>query len=148
MRIWSLHPQYLDAKGLVALWRETLLAQNVLLGKTKGYRNHPQLDRFKKTDDPVAAIGNYLHQVADEADRRDYNFNREKIISLAPCRKIPVTAGQLAYEFGHLLNKLQVRDAARFDRFKTVDKIRLHPLFRRKPGDVEDWEVINPPSGK
>lgn len=37
MRIWSLHPSYLDAKGLVALWRETLLAQKVLLGATVGY---------------------------------------------------------------------------------------------------------------
>jgi len=30
MRLWSLHPRYLDAKGLVALWREGLLAQKVL----------------------------------------------------------------------------------------------------------------------
>jgi hypothetical protein len=29
-RIWSLHPKYLDARGLVALWREGLLAQAVL----------------------------------------------------------------------------------------------------------------------
>ena len=36
MRLWSLHPRYLDAKGLVALWREGLLAQAVLKGQTKG----------------------------------------------------------------------------------------------------------------
>ena len=28
MRLWTLHPKYLDAAGLVALWREALLAQN------------------------------------------------------------------------------------------------------------------------
>jgi hypothetical protein len=33
MRIWSLHPKYLDSKGLVALWRESLLAKNVLRDK-------------------------------------------------------------------------------------------------------------------
>ncbi|HEU5178767.1 MAG TPA: pyrimidine dimer DNA glycosylase/endonuclease V, partial [Burkholderiales bacterium] len=32
MRLWSLHPKYLDARGLVALWREALLAQAVLRG--------------------------------------------------------------------------------------------------------------------
>jgi hypothetical protein len=43
MRLWSLHPQYLDPQGLVALWREALLAQAVLRGKTRGYKHHPQL---------------------------------------------------------------------------------------------------------
>jgi hypothetical protein len=33
MRLWSLHPEYLDANGLVALWREALLAQAFLQGK-------------------------------------------------------------------------------------------------------------------
>lgn len=32
MRLWSLHPSYLDAVGLVALWREGLLARKVLQG--------------------------------------------------------------------------------------------------------------------
>ena len=44
MRLWSLHPKYLDKLGLLGLWRESLLAQKVLLGKTKGYKNHPQLN--------------------------------------------------------------------------------------------------------
>jgi len=38
MRLWTIHPKYLDAKGLVALWRETLLAKHVLEGKTPGYK--------------------------------------------------------------------------------------------------------------
>jgi len=79
MRIWSLHPKYLDAKGLVALWRETILAQKVLEGKTKGYKNHPQLNRFKNTDNPVGAIAVYLKYVAEEADKRGYNFDSNKI---------------------------------------------------------------------
>jgi len=67
MRIWSLHPKYLDTKGLVALWRETLLAQHVLEGKTKGYKNHPQLDRFKRSKKPIEVINQYLAGVYAEA---------------------------------------------------------------------------------
>ena len=52
MRLWTLHPRYLDARGLVALWREALLAQKVLRGKTRGYRAHPQLQRFREQADP------------------------------------------------------------------------------------------------
>jgi hypothetical protein len=46
MRLWSVHPRYLDRQGLTAAWREALLAQKVLTGTTRGYRNHPQLVRF------------------------------------------------------------------------------------------------------
>jgi hypothetical protein len=56
MRIWSLHPKYLDAKGLVALWRESLLAKQALESKTKGYKNHPQLNRFKNSGNAVGWI--------------------------------------------------------------------------------------------
>jgi hypothetical protein len=79
MRIWSIHPRYLDSKGLVALWRETLLAKNVLERKTKGYKNHPQLDRFKMSKNPVNSINQYLQEVFHEARLRKFNFNREKI---------------------------------------------------------------------
>jgi hypothetical protein len=40
---------YLDGRGLVALWREALLAQAVLRGRTRGYR-HPQLARFRSRE--------------------------------------------------------------------------------------------------
>ena len=63
MRIWSLHPQYLDARGLVALWREALLAQSVLRGATRGYRQHPQLVRFRRRPSPTGAIAEYLRAV-------------------------------------------------------------------------------------
>jgi len=102
MRIWSLHPKYLDAKGLVALWRETLLARHVLLGKTKGYKNHPQLNRFKKVKNPVDAIDQYLDSVLKEALERGYNFDADKISRSFKKIKINVTEGQMQFETGHL----------------------------------------------
>ncbi|HWQ19849.1 MAG TPA: pyrimidine dimer DNA glycosylase/endonuclease V, partial [Methanotrichaceae archaeon] len=73
--MWSIHPKYLDARGLVALWREGLLAQKVLRGETQGYRYHPQLNRFKEAEDPKAAIAGYLKEVVKEAGRRGYCFD-------------------------------------------------------------------------
>ncbi|MDH5552886.1 MAG: pyrimidine dimer DNA glycosylase/endonuclease V [Nitrosomonas sp.] len=142
MRLWSINPQYLDAKGLVALWRESLLAQNVLLGKTKGYKNHPQLMRFKNSNNPPAAIASYLRAVAEEADNRGYHFDKSKIVDLIFEDKIPVTGGQIQYEFEHLLNKLQVRDQKLYAKFKECAEVALHPLFYLVAGDVEDWEIV------
>ena len=107
MRLWSLNPEYLDPQGLVALWRESLLAQKVLLGKTAGYRNHPQLDRFKRHLRPKAAIATYLLLIWKEAHRRGYCFDRKKIGKGRTSQKIPVTAGQLYYEFQWLCEKLK-----------------------------------------
>jgi len=143
MRLWSLHPRYLDAKGLVALWREALLAQHVLLGKTRGYRHHPQLTRFRQADDPALAIGAYLARVADEADRRNYRFNRDKIVKTGQACQLDVTAGQVDYEFRHLLSKLQVRDPGRYDELKGSRALETHPLFRQVEGGVEAWEVVS-----
>src|SRR5215467_8765865 len=113
MRIWSLHPSLLDAAGLVALWREGLLAQRVLLGQTKGYRFHPQLERFRGTKNPVAAISTYLWAIVDEAQARGYQFDSSKIVMKKRAIFIPVTEGQLAYEWEHLSRKLRVRDPAK-----------------------------------
>jgi hypothetical protein len=142
MRLWSIHPEYLDAKGLVALWREALLAQSVLLGNTKGYKNHPQLMRFKNTKNPLGAIASYLISVIAEADRRGYNFNRSKIINKEIKSKIPVTNGQVEYEFKHLLEKLIMRDPDLYNQLKTVKRIKVNPTFKKVPGKVEDWERI------
>ena len=142
MRIWSVHPQHLDAKGLVALWRETLLAQKVLLGQTKGYRNHPQLKRFKSHAAPLAAIGAYLQAVQLEAARRGYNFDASKILHKGTALKIPVTDGQVAYELGHLRAKLKVRDFAAYERLNNGASPSLHPLFTLIDGGIEDWEVL------
>lgn len=142
MRIWSLHPQHLDAKGLVALWRETLLTQKVLLGQTKGYRNHPQLNRFKAHPDPLAAIASYLYGVQREAERRGHRFDASKILHASTRVKIKVTEGQVAYEFAHLRAKLEARDRAAFDRLVQLEQPSVHPLFRVVGGGVEDWEVV------
>lgn len=143
MRVWSLHPKYLDSKGLVALWRETLLAQNVLLGKTVGYKNHPQLQRFKEHKSPVDAIGAYLLHVYDEAKMRGYNFNSLKIISSPEhIEKIPVTNGQLEYELSHLKKKLMIRDIATYNRIQEVALPEPHSLFYVVDGEVEKWEMM------
>lgn len=141
MRLWSLHPQYLDSKGLVALWREALLAQNVLLGNTKGYKNHPQLVRFKDSENQLAAIASYLQFVLEEADKRHYNFDKSKIIEPRFDKKIPVTTGQLEYEYQHLLRKLKQRDPNRYNKVSQVKEIKLHPLFKLVEGDIANWEV-------
>ncbi len=140
VRLWSLHPRYLDAKGLVALWREGLLAKAVLEGKTEGYRNHPQLERFKAAPDPVAAIQAYLSAVLAEAEARGYSFDKSKINRGASAERIPVTRGQLAYEFGHLLGKLAIRDPARKKALSGTARVLPHPLFRTVPGGAERWE--------
>ena len=143
MRIWSIHPKYLDAKGLVALWRETLLAQKVLRGKTKGYKNHPQLIRFKQHRNPVGAIATYLTAVYDEAKKREYNFDRSKIEKKRIRSKILVTSGQLLYEMKHLKKKLRLRDPAAYKKIKTVKVPEPHPLFRIVEGPVEEWESLS-----
>jgi len=141
MRIWSVHPKYLDAKGLVALWRETLLAKHVLEGKTKGYRNHPQLNRFKQAGKPLDRINQYLSAIYDEAAKRDYNFDREKINWKFDSFLMPVTAGQIQFEKEHLLKKLKIRDKNKFDILKKISKIKPHPMFKIIKGDIETWEI-------
>lgn len=140
MRLWSIHPKYLDAKGLVALWREALLAQKVLQGKTKGYRNHPQLDRFKNAPDPISAIGAYLGMIFSEACRRGYTFSEDKIGSREKTGKIAVTEGQVEYEWRHYLRKVEARSPETFQGIKRISFPDPHPMFRVKAGDKEAWE--------
>lgn len=140
MRLWSLHPKYLDPQGLVALWREALLARAVLRGETKGYRNHPQLDRFRGATDPVSAIDAYLGAVYGEAVVRGYSFDRSKIGSEEPGLQMPVTAGQIAYEWQHLLQKLAARNPPLYERWRDCEEPECHPLFVVRPGQIEPWE--------
>jgi len=141
MRLWSIHPRYLDAKGLVALWREGLLAQKVLRGDTKGYKNHPQLYRFKELPDPVSAIRKYLHYVHQEALARSYNFDQSRIGVSRSKARIDVSTGQTAYEAQHLLRKLRSRDPDRYANSVTVDHFQAHPMFDVIDGQIADWEV-------
>jgi hypothetical protein len=143
MRIWSIHPKYLDSKGLVALWRETLLAKHVLEGRTKGYRNHPQLVRFRNASSPTEAINNYLAEVWREATTRGYRFDGEKIDWNFSESRITVTSGQVEYETAHLLNKLMVRDIGRYNELVGDSSFDLHPLFVSVDGDIEPWEKLS-----
>jgi len=142
MRLWSLNASYLDTKGLLAVWREGLLALHVLSGKTKGYTHHPQLRRFQKHANPIEAIAFYLHQIADEADVRGYNFNRLKLPTRKEVEKIPVTVGQLEYERQHLSKKLEVRDPSRLAKLASNTELISHPLFTVCEGPIAEWEVI------
>lgn len=142
MRLWSIHPKYLDTKGLLAVWREGLLAKKVLEGKTKGYKNHPQLERFKKSKYPIACINAYLYEILLEAKRRDYNFDESKIERVKMNSKITVTKKQVAYEFQHLLNKLKLRDKEKYGKIKDTKKIKVHPLFKIIEGEIESWEKL------
>lgn len=140
MRLWTIHPRYLDTKGLLAAWREGLLAQKVLRNKTKGYRSHPQLVRFQSSENPSASIANYLRGIYDEATKRGYNFSAEKIESGEFPGKIACTRGQLLYEWEHLKLKLKTRDASLYSKLASVLDPQPHPLFEIVEGGVEDWE--------
>ena len=144
MRIWSLHPQYLDRQGLIACWRETLLAQKVLAGLTRGYTRHPQLDLFRALADPLAGIGAYLAGLADEATRRGYRFDRTRITTPGATAALTVTRGQLDVEAGHLLAKLEQRSPSCAAAFPPVADVVPHPLFTVVPGPVADWERAQP----
>jgi len=142
MRLWSLHPKYLDSKGLVALWREGLLAKKVLEGKTKGYKNHPQLIRFKEFKDPIKAIESYLYYVLKEAERRNYNFDKRKISIKNPLSKIiPVTDKQIEFELQHLSEKIKKRNKnIRKTKIEKIKNIELNPIFYLVKGEIEAWE--------
>lgn len=140
MRLWSLHPEYLDPQGLVALWREALLAQAVLRGETRGYRNHPQLDRFKHQSTPLAAISLYLKGIHEEAMVRGYAFDKRKIRPTRKAVSLTVTTGQMAYEWEHLLTKLNARNPALYRKWQSVEVPEAHCIFTVRAGDVESWE--------
>jgi hypothetical protein len=140
MRLWTVHPKYLDPQGLVAAWREALLAQKVLRGLTKGYRHHPQLVRFQAQDEAVSAVATFLAGLADEADRRGYKFDRSKITRKRFAGRIPETDGQLLYEWAHLKRKLRARSPEIYLQLRSLDMPEAHPLFCIVPGGVREWE--------
>lgn len=141
MRLWSLHPRYLDHRGLVALWREALLAQAVLCGRTRGYTRHPQLRRFQEHVAPRAAVAAYLQKVQAEAAERGYSFDASRIEAAeGEAARIAVPRGQVRYEWEHLMAKLRIRDSARQVRLAPLTRPQTHPLFRVMSGGIADWE--------
>jgi hypothetical protein len=140
MRLWTLHPSHLDVKGLVALWREALLAKAIVLGRTKGYRHHPQLDRFLRARDPVAMVNSYLAGVLEEARRRGYRFDARKARGCRLARRVREHRGQLAYEWTHLLRKLRGRDPLAWRHARRLGGPTAHPMFTIVPGPIRTWE--------
>jgi hypothetical protein len=140
MRLWSIHPKYLDSKGLSGLWREALLAKKVLKGKTEKYKSHPQMNRFKGK--PIAFIDMYLKYIYEESCRRGYCFDKTRIGRNFTKKRIKVNSGQISYEFEHLKKKLKVRDKKRYKALLKIKRIEANPLFSVKKGPVEDWEKV------
>ena len=140
MRLWTFHPKYLDSKGLVALWREGLLAINVLSGRTKGYKNHPQLIRFKTLNDPIGGVSKYLEYVLGEAKDRNYTFDHSKIPPSNFRGNILETEGQIKYEWKLFKDKLKKRNPTLFKKYKNITIPTPHPLFKLIQGNVNDWE--------
>jgi len=143
MRLWSLNPKYLDRQGLLAVWREGLLAKKVLTGKTKGYKNHPQLIRFRNSKKALEYIDAYLFGLYLESLDRGYKFDKNKIGNLKILdKKIKVNSGQVIYEFNHLLKKLKERDREKYNQLKKTKRPQVHFLFKVIPGKIEDWEKV------
>ena len=140
MRLWTIHPRYLDPQGLVALWREGLLARAVLRGQTKGYRHHPQLLRFRAHPSPRSAINAYLGLVLAEARSRGYSFDPKKLAPARGAIELTATSGQLDHEWRHLLRKLRHRSPRLHRLWKAEAAPLPHPLFRIAPGGIEPWE--------
>ena len=128
MRLWSLHPKYLDTKGLIAS------------NKTKGYKFHPQLHRFRSHPNPLGAINQYLLELYKESLNRGYSFDKRKIGRTRTNHKIKVKVGQVNYEKLHLKRKLWKRDRKKYALLKEINVPHLHPLFKMITGEVEDWE--------
>jgi hypothetical protein len=140
MRLWTLHPRYLDARGLVAVWREALLARAVLRHRTRGYRHHPQLTRFRALPNPVTCLNTYLRAIYDESVERGYRFDRTKLGRGFTRRRIPATTGQLAYEWAHLKHKLKSRNLHSYQAIANIRRPVAHPLFAIRSGPVQSWE--------
>ena len=140
MRLWTLHPKYLDAQGLVALWREALLAQAVLRGRTRGYTRHPQLERFRAHDRPRTAINAFLAVVHRESRSRGYSFDAAKIGRVGAGCRLEATSGQVEYEWTHLMRKLRARSRDDYLRWRRVDSPLANPLFTVIDGPIAPWE--------
>lgn len=140
MRLWTLHPKYLDPQGLVALWRESLLARAVLRGETRGYQHHPQLERFKSHEEPRFAINAYLAAIFDEAVSRGYSFDPGKLGPVRAVTQIAATTGQFEFEWEHLMTKLSSRNPMIYEKWQSIVDPAIHQLFHIISGEIEPWE--------
>ena len=149
MRIWSIHPKYLDSKRLGAQWREALLCRNVLKGMTTGYKSHPQFLRIAKHPNPIAFINAYLGTIYYEASHRGYRYDLSKIekVDLRDVEQMKVTCGQVSYEFIH--NQHKIKDSKNTEKYDLNENLTQTPsgchievnhLFIKVPGEIENFE--------
>lgn len=146
MRLWSIHPSYLDQKGLCGQWREAVMAKNALEDESHNYHNHPQMARFTTP----AQIHIYLKHLYFESQKRGYQFNESLFNEKANITDrwiIQVSREQIKYEFGHLADKLEDRSSAKHHN-KLMESVipKLHPLFVMRT--VKSLDVHNTPDIK
>ncbi|MBN1645161.1 hypothetical protein JW851_03960 [Candidatus Woesearchaeota archaeon] len=142
MRLWSIHPKYLDVKGLSGLWRESLLAKKILKGETESHKNHPQLNRFKVLKKPLPAINSYLLYIYKESCDRGYCFNKKNISKPFRKSKLSIKKGQILYEFNLLKKRLKIRAKDKYKELLKIKRIEPNPLFKIIKGSTEDWEKV------
>ncbi len=151
MRIWSIHPKFLDSKRLVAQWREALLCRAVLEGKTIGYTKHPQFLRVKNHSQPHYFINLFLYEIWQEGNNRGYSFDKSKLMEdilskyQDPFDFMEVTDGQLYYEFKHLQSKLGEFNKQYIinEQYLLEEGILPNPCFLNVCGDIMKFEKIN-----
>jgi hypothetical protein len=107
---------------------------------TRGYRHHPQLDRFRSHPAPLSAINRYLIEIAAEAETRGYRFRRSLVGPVRNRSRLPIARGQLEFELAHLRFKVKQRAPLELDRLPVGSDLRPHPLFRVRKGPIALWE--------
>ena len=144
MRLWSIHPRYLDRIGLVALRRESLLARKVLAGEAKENVNHPRLNRFGRHVQTLKAVGDFPAAAREEALNRGYSLDTKKIRTCGSGDKIKLKRRQIEYEFELLLGRLEERTPQKYRALRVVKKeeIEADPLFDIIPGGIEQRERV------
>jgi len=82
MKIYLMHPSYLDSKRLVETWRSSVLIKNVLIGKGgKNLFYNKYVCLFSRSHYPINFIIRYMIDVKAEADKRDFKFDSGLILS-------------------------------------------------------------------
>ena len=116
----------------------------MLAGLTKGYKNHPQLDRFYAHENALEAVNAYLAEVYAEGRARGYKFDAAKVgeFDERNLAKIAVSRGQIEYEFAFLQKKLKSRDVKAYERNLSVKNIEIAGVFEEVAGGIEPWEKV------
>jgi hypothetical protein len=141
MRIWSIHPKYLDSKELLNLWNETIQAKNEFLTKFSGHFSNKQLERFLDLKNPLEAINSYMSSIYREAVKRDFSVDDSFMDwDFDDSIQIPVTAGQISHEISKLKSRLRERDEKKLQKLNGRTFLELHPIFYSVPGTIEEWE--------